>query len=121
MVCYDFKSYLRGEVQKKFQAPIVVELKVKDKWSEMTLNYWVMVEGYPNLKEEVRGSNPGYEISSLLDGKLAKWSTASCAWRWPVGLRSQKKKQKNKALVYCKKGILTLTSAKLYLASFVSS
>ena len=34
-------------------------------WSEMTLNYWVMVEGYPNLKEEVGGSNPGSEISSL--------------------------------------------------------
>ena len=56
----------------------------------MTLNYRVMVEGYPNLKEEVGGSNPGYEISSLLDGKLARWSIASCAWRWPVGLLSQK-------------------------------
>ena len=42
-------------------------------WSEMTLNYQVMVEGYPNLKEEVGGSNPGCEISSLLDGKLARW------------------------------------------------
>ena len=39
----------------------------------MTLNYWAMVEGYPNLKEEVGNSNPGCEISSLLDGKLAKW------------------------------------------------
>ena len=42
-------------------------------WSEMTLNYRVMVEGYPNLKEEVGGSNPNCEISSLLDGKLARW------------------------------------------------
>ena len=42
-------------------------------WSEMTLNYRMMVEGYPNLKEEVGGSNPGYEMSSLLDGKLVKW------------------------------------------------
>ena len=41
--------------------------------SKMTLNYQVMVEGYPNLKEEVGGSNPGCEISSLLDGKLARW------------------------------------------------
>ena len=57
--------------------------------------YWVMVEGYPNLKEEVGGSNLGCEISSLLDGKLARWSTASCAWRWPVGLLSQKKKKKD--------------------------
>ena len=39
----------------------------------MTLNYRVMVEGYPNLKEKVGGSNPGCEISSLLDGKLARW------------------------------------------------
>ena len=39
-------------------------------WSEMTLNYRVMVEGYPNLKEEVGGLNPSCEISSLLDGHL---------------------------------------------------
>ena len=38
----------------------------------MTLNYRVMVEGYPNLKEEVGGWNPGYEISYLLDGKLGR-------------------------------------------------
>ena len=29
----------------------------------------MMLERYPNLKEEVGGSNPGCEISSLLDGK----------------------------------------------------
>ena len=46
--------------------------------SKTTLNYWMMVERYPNLKEEVGGSIPGSEISSLLDRKLAKWSTASC-------------------------------------------
>jgi hypothetical protein len=45
----------------------------------MTLNYWMMVERYANLKEEVGGSNPGCEISSLLDRTLAKWSTISCA------------------------------------------
>jgi hypothetical protein len=45
----------------------------------MTLKYWMtMMEGYPNLKEEVGGSIPGYEISSLSDEKLARWSTASC-------------------------------------------
>jgi hypothetical protein len=45
----------------------------------MTLNYWMMVERHPNLKEEVVGSILSYEISSLLDKKLTKWSTASCA------------------------------------------
>ena len=48
-------------------------------WFEMILNYWIMVERYPNLKEEVGRSIPSYEISSLLDRKLAKLSTASCA------------------------------------------
>ena len=47
--------------------------------SEMTLNDWMMVESYPNLKEEVDGSIPSCEISFLLDGKLARWSIASCA------------------------------------------
>jgi hypothetical protein len=36
----------------------------------MTLNYRMMVERYPNLKEKVGGLIPGYEISSLPDGKL---------------------------------------------------
>jgi hypothetical protein len=39
----------------------------------------MMMERYPNLKEEVGGSIPGCEISSLLDKILARWSTASCA------------------------------------------
>ena len=37
----------------------------------MTLNYWMMEERYPNLKEEVGGLIPGCEISSLLDKNLA--------------------------------------------------
>ena len=52
----------------------------------MTLSYQMMLERYPNLKEEVGGSIVGCEISSLLDGKLARWSTASCALAlacWP--------------------------------------
>jgi hypothetical protein len=48
-------------------------------WSETNLKYLMMMEKYPKLKEEVGGSNPGCEISSLLNGKLAKWSTTSCA------------------------------------------
>jgi hypothetical protein len=46
----------------------------------MTLNYWMMVvERYPNLKEEVGGAILGCEIFSLLDIKLVRWSSASCA------------------------------------------
>jgi hypothetical protein len=33
----------------------------------------------PDDGEEVGNLIPGCEISSLLDGKFAKWSTASCA------------------------------------------
>jgi hypothetical protein len=40
---------------------------------ETTLNYGMMMERYPNLKEEVGGSNLGCEISSLHDGKLGRW------------------------------------------------
>jgi hypothetical protein len=35
----------------------------------MFLNYWMMVERLPNLKGEVGGSIPGYEISSLHHGR----------------------------------------------------
>ena len=36
------------------------------------------MERYPNLKEEVGSSIPGYGISSLLAINLVRWSTASC-------------------------------------------
>jgi hypothetical protein len=39
---------------------------------EMTLSYWMMVERYPNLKEEIGGSIPSWEISSLLDKKICQ-------------------------------------------------
>jgi hypothetical protein len=67
--------------------------------SETTLNYRMMVERYPNVKDEVGGSIPGCEISSLCDRKVAMWSTASCALAlacWPVGLLSKEKKRKRK-------------------------
>jgi hypothetical protein len=48
-------------------------------WSEMTLNYRMVVERYPNLKEGIGGSNPDCEISSLHDVKLVRWSTDSYA------------------------------------------
>jgi hypothetical protein len=38
----------------------------------MTLNYWMMVERYPKLKEEVGGSIPGRRISSPLDKILTR-------------------------------------------------
>ena len=54
------------EAKKKFRKSKLVIL-----WSEMTLKYWMMVERYPKLKEEVGGSIPDWEISSLLDSNMA--------------------------------------------------
>ena len=48
-------------------------------WFEMTLNFRMMVGRYPNFKDKVGGLIPDFEISSLLHGKLVRWSTASCA------------------------------------------
>ena len=62
-----------------FHLPYPGVVRKKGEWSKMTLNYRMMVERYPNLKEEVSGSNPGCEISSLLNRILARWSIASCA------------------------------------------
>ena len=51
-----------------------------ESWSETTLHYWMMLEIYPYLKEEVGRLIFYYEIFSLLDKKkLVKWSTVSCA------------------------------------------
>ena len=57
----------------------------------MTPNYWMMAERYPNRKEEVGGSIPGCEISSLLDRNLPGGQLTPVLWRWHVGLLSQKK------------------------------
>jgi hypothetical protein len=54
----------------------------------------MMVEIYPNLKEEVDGSTPGYEISSLLHRKLVRWSTASCALALASQPSASKKEKK---------------------------
>ena len=55
----------------------------------------MMLEIYPNLKEKVGILIPGCEISSLLDRKLARWSTALCALA--LGCRpSISKKEKKK-------------------------
>jgi len=55
-------------------------MRFENKWSETTLNYRMMVEfKIPKSQERGWRFDPGCEISSLLDGKLARWSTASCA------------------------------------------
>ena len=56
-------------------------------WFGMTLDSWMMMERYPNLKEEVGGPIPGCEISSLHDRELASGPLSLVLWRWPV--RSQ--------------------------------
>jgi hypothetical protein len=72
----------------------------RDRGSKMVLNYRMMVERYPNLKEGVGGSNPGCEISSLLDGKLARWLTTSyaleMACRPSVSKKNKVKKKEEK-------------------------
>jgi hypothetical protein len=40
-----------------------------------------------NLKEEVGGLIPDFEVSSLLDGKLAMWSTA-CSYALALDYRT---------------------------------
>ena len=65
-------------------------------WSATTLNYWTMMERYPNLKEDVGGSIAGCEMSSLLDGNLSGGQVSPVLWRWHVGLLSQKGKEKKK-------------------------
>ena len=51
------------------------------------INFWrrededkrILVRDDPKLPEDVGGSIPNYEVSSLLDKNLARWSTASRA------------------------------------------
>jgi hypothetical protein len=65
-------------------------------WPETTLNYRIMMERYPDLKKEVSGSIPGCEMSSLPNGKLAKWSSASCVLALTCRHSLSKKKEKKK-------------------------
>ena len=62
--------------------------------AEDALKSWMMVERYPHLKEEVGGSIPGCEISSLLDIKLARRSTTSCAFGAGMSAFCLKKRRK---------------------------
>ena len=74
-------------------------------WSKMTLTYLMMVERYPNLKEEVGGSIPNCEISSQLDKKiqvtilcqkLASKKIANCLLCFGAGMSTFCLKQKEK-------------------------
>ena len=57
-------------------------------WSKTTLHYWMMAERYPSLKEEVGGSIPGCEITSLLDRNLSGGQPPHVLWRQLVGFLS---------------------------------
>ena len=55
--------------------------KICPKWSKTTPNYWMMVERYPNLKEEVGGSilkceYPLYLTKNLSSGHLLSGALA---------------------------------------------
>ena len=52
------------------------------------------MERYPNLKEEVGGSNPGCEISSLPGGNLSGGQLPHVLWCLHVGLLSQERKER---------------------------
>ena len=73
---------------------ILCKSKWEHTWSETTLNYWMMVEGYPNIKEEVGCLIPGCEVSSLLDINLSGGQLPHVLWLWPIDLQSQKNKTK---------------------------
>jgi hypothetical protein len=50
----------------------------------MTLNYYMMVERYPNIKEEVDSSIPGGEISSLLERQTCQ--VVNCLLCFDIGM-----------------------------------
>jgi hypothetical protein len=56
----------------------------------------MMVKRYPNLKEEVGSSIPGYEISSLLENKTCQ--VVNCLLCFGVGLSAFCLKKKRKVV-----------------------
>ena len=72
-----------------FPPPFFLSFNISIVWSMTTLNYWMMVERYPNLKEEVGGLIPGCETSSILDINLPGGQLPHVLWQWLVGLMSQ--------------------------------
>ena len=66
-------------------------MRFKNKWSETTSNYQMMVERYPNLKEEVGGSISAMKSPIYLTKNLPGGQLPHMLWCWLVGLLSQKK------------------------------
>lgn len=74
----------------------------------MTLNYRMMVESYPNLKEEIGDWIPGCEFSSLRDGKTCQ--VVNCFACFGVGLSTfwlQKKNYGHKIVYFSKATIFS--------------
>ena len=80
----------------------------------MTLNYWMMVERYPNLKEELGGSILGCEISSLLDRRIVMWSTTSRALALACRPAASKNKNKKNRLKFKTLGNLSIVFRGIY-------
>jgi hypothetical protein len=61
-----------------YQFPYIVMNRClyQNKWSKMTLTYWMIVERYPNLNGGVGAVILGCEIFSLLDGNINSPPTA---------------------------------------------
>ena len=79
--------------------------KLEMTWSETTLIYWMMVERYPNLKQEI----PGREVSSVIDRILVMCSIASCALAlacWPF----VSKRKELEMTIYVNRSLATTTS-----------
>ena len=64
-------------------------------WSEMTVHYWMMVEGYPNLKEEVGGSIPAMKSPLYM---TETYQVVTCLLCFDVGLSAFYLKQKVKKI-----------------------
>ena len=81
---------------------IATSCKMENPWSETTLNYWMMVERYPNPKEEVGSSIPSYETYSQLDKKTCQ--VVNCLLCFGDGLLSSynRTKEKKKLKITCK-------------------
>ncbi len=64
--------------------------------SETTLNYWMMVKRYPNLKKEVGGSISKCEISVLLEKNTCYVVNSLMCFGASVSAFCLKKKKKKK-------------------------
>ena len=80
----------------------VVFTKPKSNWSKTTLNYWKMVERYPNLKEEVSVPFPAMKSSLYLTKKQTS-QVVNCLLCFGAHLLTfrLKKKQTNLKVFVC--------------------